>query len=194
MQRSWGRTRVNKQMGLCLWALAWGGKERRCLASQNLTSSASEVAFDCQDRTESKGTPAPPHQVSRGLRWQRPSRAGAVVCTRVRAGVSSLGKRRPALSGRAGYSCLSWDLGSPLGALGAWEPWFPAASTRGHFLFLLCSHLLAASYLGRAKGKLEAGLGLVWGRSSPLTDGCHGDQIVPGAGGGQRWVVGAVQG
>ena len=164
------------------------------MASQNLTSSASEVAFDCQDRTESKGPPAPPHQVSKGLRWERPSRAGAVVCTRVRAGVSSLVKRRPALSGRAGYSCLSWDLGSPLGALGAWEPWFPAASTRGHFPFLLCSHLLAASYLGRAKGKLEAGLGLVWGRSSPLTDGCHGAQIVPGARGGQRWVVGAVQG
>lgn len=171
MQRSWGRTRVNKQMGLCLWALAWGGKERRCLASQNLTSSASEVAFDCQDRTESKGTPAPPHQVSRGLRWQRPSRAGAVVCTRVRAGVSSLGKRRPALSGRAGYSCLSWDLDSPLGALGAWEPWFPAASTRGHFLFLLCSHLLAASYLGHAKGKLEAGLGWCGDAALPLRMG-----------------------
>lgn len=46
-------------MGLCLWALAWGGKERRYLASQNLTSSASEVAFDCQDRTESKGPPSP---------------------------------------------------------------------------------------------------------------------------------------
>ena len=64
-------------MGLCLWALAWGGRERRYLASPSLASSASEVAFDCQGRTESKGPPAPPLQVSRGLRWQRPSGAGA---------------------------------------------------------------------------------------------------------------------
>lgn len=47
-------------------------------------------------------------------------------------------------------------------------------------MFLLCTHPLAASYLGRAQMKLEAGLGLVWGGSSPLTDGCHSDQIVPG--------------
>lgn len=64
-------------MGLCHWALAWGGRERRYLASPSLASSASEVAFDCQGRTESKGPPAPPLQVSRGLRWQRPSGAGA---------------------------------------------------------------------------------------------------------------------
>ena len=65
----------------------------------------------------------------------------------------------------------AWDPLAPLRALGAWELWFPAASARSPLPFLLCTHPLAASYLGRAKMKLETGLGLVWGAALPLLMG-----------------------
>lgn len=65
---------------------------------------------------------------------------------------------------------------APYQAPGAWEPWFPIASTKSYFPFRPCTHLLVASYLGPAKMKLEAGLGW-WAEPSPITDG---HQIVLG--------------
>lgn len=176
VQSSWSRARVNRPDG----ALSLGpclGRERKkmlgfpepgliCLRG-GLTAKAGQRARD--------PGPSPPGQqgieVAEAFRG-RGRQSGAVVCMRVRAGVSSLGEEEACPFRKAGYKSLSWDFSSPprspwcLGAL------VPSCQCQEPPSISALHRPVGSLLSGAGKMKLEAGLGLVWGQLS-FTDGCH---------------------